>query len=37
MNALVRMSFHLLEFNQTYNAATLSSKCETFALQVHHT
>jgi len=28
-------SSDLLEFNQTHNAATFSSKCETFALQVH--
>jgi len=33
MNALVRKSSGLLEFNQTHNSATFSSKCETFALQ----
>ena len=26
-----------LSFNQTHNAAILSSKCETFVLQIHHT
>jgi len=36
LNALVRKSSDLLEFNQTHNAAMFSSKCETFALQVHH-
>ena len=36
LNALVHKSSHLLEFNQTHNAATFLSKCETFALQVHH-
>jgi len=30
---LNRKSSHLLEFNQKYNAAIFSSKCETFALQ----
>jgi len=34
---LVRKSSDLLEFNQTHNVGTFSSKCETFALQVHHT
>jgi len=37
LSALVRKSSDLLEFNQTQNAAMFSSKCETFALQVHHT
>jgi len=36
LNALVRKSSDLLEFNQTHNAAMFSSKCETFALQIHH-
>jgi len=31
LNVLVRESSDLLEFNQTYNAAMFSSKCETFA------
>jgi len=34
LNALFRKSSYLLEFNQTHNAATFSSKCETYALQV---
>jgi len=34
LNALVRKSSHLLEFSETHNAATFSSKSETFALQV---
>jgi len=37
LNALVCRSSDLLEFNEVHNAATLSSKCETFALQIHHT
>jgi len=37
LNALVRKSSDLLEFNQTHNAAMFSSKCETFALLIHHT
>jgi len=37
LNALIRTSPDLLEFNQIYNAAMFSSKCETFALQIHHT
>jgi len=37
LNALVRKLSGLLEFDQTHNATTFSSKCETFALQVHHT
>jgi len=37
LNALVRKSSDLLEFNQTHNAAMFSSKGETFALQIHHT
>ena len=37
LNALIRTSSDLLEFNQTHNAAMFSSKCETFALQIHHT
>jgi len=37
LNALVRKLSDLLEFNQTHNAATFSSKCETCALHVHHT
>jgi len=37
LNALVRKSSDLLEFNQIHNAAMFSSKCETFALQMHHT
>jgi len=36
LNALVRKSSDLLEFNQTHNAAVFSSKCETFALQVQY-
>jgi len=32
LNALVRKSSDLLEFNQKHNAAIFSSKCETFAL-----
>ena len=34
LNAMVRKSSHLLEFNQTHNAAMFSSKCETLALQI---
>jgi len=34
---LVRKSSDLLEFNQIHHAATFSSKCETFALHIHHT
>jgi len=34
LNALVHKSSDLLGFNQTHNAATFSSKCKTFALQV---
>jgi len=34
--ALVRKSSDLLDFYQTHNAATFSSKSETFGLQVHH-
>jgi len=34
LNALIRKSSDLLEFNQTHNGATFSSKCETFALQI---
>jgi len=37
LNALVRKSSDLLEFNQTHNAVTFSPKCKTFALQIHHT
>jgi len=37
LNAQVRKSSDLLEFNQTHNAAMFSSKCETFALQIHRT
>jgi len=37
LNALVDKSSDLLEFNKNHNEATFSSKCETFALQVHHT
>jgi len=37
LNALVRKSCDLLEFNQIDNAAMFSSKCETFALQICHT
>jgi len=37
LNALVRQTSDLLQFNQTHNVAMLSSKCETFALQIHHT
>ena len=37
LNASVRKSPDLLEFNQTHNAAVFSTKCETFALQIHHT
>jgi len=37
LNALVRKSSDLLEFNHTHNAAMFSSKCETFVLQIHHT
>ena len=37
LNALVRKSSDLLEFNQTHHAATFSSKCETFALEIYHT
>jgi len=37
LNALVRKSSDLLEFNQIRNAATFSSKYETFDLHVHHT
>ena len=33
LNALLRKSSDLLEFNQKQNAAIISSKCETFALQ----
>jgi len=33
LNALVRKSSDLRAFNQKHNAAMLSSKCETFALQ----
>jgi len=33
LNALVRKSSDLLEFNQKHNAAIFLSKCETFALQ----
>jgi len=36
LNALVRKSSDLLEFNQTHNAAMFSSKREIFALQIHH-
>jgi len=36
LNALVRKSSNLLEFNQTHNAAMFSSKCEIFALQIRH-
>jgi len=34
LNALIRKSSDLLQFNQTHNAAMFSSKCETFALQI---
>jgi len=34
LNAVVRTSSDLRELNQTHNAATFSSKCETLALQV---
>jgi len=37
LNASVRKSYDLLEFKQTHNAAVFSFKCETFALQIHHT
>jgi len=37
LNALVRKTSALVEFDQTHNAATFSSKFETFVLQVHHT
>jgi len=37
LNAMVRKSSVLLELNQTHNAKMFSSKCETFALQMHHT
>ena len=36
-NALVRKPSDSLEFNQTHNVAMFSSKCEIFALQIHHT
>ena len=36
VNALVRKSSDLLEFNHTHNAAVFSSKCETFALQYRY-
>jgi len=36
VNALVRKSSDLLECNQSHNAAMFSSKCETFALQMHY-
>jgi len=36
LKALVRKSSYLLDFDQTHNAAMFSSKCETFALQIHH-
>jgi len=34
LNALIRKSSDLLEFNQTHNAAMFSSKYEIFALQI---
>jgi len=37
LKALLRKSSYLLDINQTLNAAMFSSKCETFALQIHHT
>jgi len=37
LNAWVRKSFDLREFNQTHNASMFSSKCKTFALQVRIT
>jgi len=37
VNALVRKSSDLLEFNRTHNAAVFSFKCETLALQIYHT
>jgi len=36
LNALVRKSFGLLEFNQTHEAALFSSKYKTFPLQVRN-
>jgi len=33
LNALIRKSSDLFEFNQKHNAVIFSSKCETFALQ----
>jgi len=36
LNALVRKSSDLLEFNQTHNAAMFSSKREISASQIHH-
>jgi len=37
LNALARKSSDLHEFNQTHNAAVFPPKCETFALEIHHT
>jgi len=37
LNAWVRKSFDLLEFNQTHNASMFLSKCKTFALQLRIT
>jgi len=37
LNTLVRKSSDLPKFNQTHYTAMFSSKCETFALQVHDT
>jgi len=37
LNVLVHKSSDLLVFKQTHNAAMFWSKCETFALQIHHT
>jgi len=36
LNALVRQSSDLLDFDQTHSAAMFSSKFEIFALQIHH-